>query len=154
MIIKELTEDDHKVVQYDKEIVIDAIIGNGISREVSGWLAEVIDQINAYNNLTLAIDIPTGMLPDEIGYQKGSIVKADLTLTFHCPKRAFVFAENEQYCGDIIVFGYWIDGSFISIGNQFGICDSRRTRRDISHERYLLAQRHFRARSFDWRQLR
>ena len=85
----------------EKDVVIDAIFGSGLSKPISGWLGEAISKINASNALVLAIDIPSGFFADTLSYpDKGAIIKADYTLTFQFPKKSFLFPECDAYVGD------------------------------------------------------
>jgi ADP-dependent NAD(P)H-hydrate dehydratase / NAD(P)H-hydrate epimerase len=85
-------------------LVVDALLGTGTSRPLTGLLAEVVGHINALPNRVVSIDIPTGLFSDGNGQDDSiAIVRADRTLTFHCPKLAFMFAENAPFVGDFTV---------------------------------------------------
>jgi ADP-dependent NAD(P)H-hydrate dehydratase / NAD(P)H-hydrate epimerase len=85
-------------------MVIDALLGTGLSRPMTGLLAEVVGHINALPNRVVSIDIPSGLFSDGNGANDpAAIVRADRTLTFHCPKLAFMFAENAPFVGDFTV---------------------------------------------------
>ena len=73
------------------EIVIDALLGTGLTGPADGWLREVIDRVNATcaNAFVLAVDIPSG-LPSDSGAVAGPYVRADATVTFTAPKRSHV----------------------------------------------------------------
>jgi ADP-dependent NAD(P)H-hydrate dehydratase / NAD(P)H-hydrate epimerase len=89
------------VLNNDKDIVIDALFGSGLTRPVTGFLARVIRQINEEKNVTVSIDIPSGLFCDTTvtGNKKPVVVQADYTLTFSPPKYAFFFPENDKYIG-------------------------------------------------------
>jgi len=91
---------DFPVIQPD-DLVIDAMIGSGLSRQASGLLADVIHLINASKALVVSIDIPSGLFADKpvVDAHKASIVKASFTLSFQFPKQSFFFPENEQFVG-------------------------------------------------------
>jgi len=85
-------------------LVIDALLGTGLSRPVMGLLAEVVGRINALPNRVVSVDIPSGLFADaNEKNDPAAIVRADRTLTFHCPKLAFMFAENAPFVGDFTV---------------------------------------------------
>lgn len=94
----------------DKDIVIDAIFGSGLTRPVDGLARQVIDEINRSGAVKIAIDVPSGLSPEggliqaKEGTPKppegGLIIKADYTLSFQFPKLAFMFAENHEYVGE------------------------------------------------------
>lgn len=78
-------------------LFIDALLGTGINKKPEGLLAEVIDYINSFSTFTCSIDVPSGLFCDESSASEGSIVKADLVLSFQFPKLAFLLAENADY---------------------------------------------------------
>lgn len=84
-------------------VIVDSIYGNGINRPVDGIFKKVIEALNKTDCLRIALDIPSGLLPD-ISVHKNSVVfKAHFTLAFQFPRLAFFFAENYQYVGDWFV---------------------------------------------------
>lgn len=93
-------------------IVIDCIFGTGINRPAEGWMAKLIDKLNALPLMRIAIDLPSGLIPDLIDMQQGSIFRANHTLTFQTPKRAFLFPENYDYVGDFEVLSIGLDEEF------------------------------------------
>ncbi|MCK4679217.1 MAG: NAD(P)H-hydrate dehydratase [Bacteroidales bacterium] len=98
--IYDLTEEDELPEIDGEDIVIDAILGSGLSKPVKGFIADVIGQMNKNNAIVIAIDVPTGLYCDQSNHTNhGAIVEADFTLTFQFPKTGFVFAENIKYVG-------------------------------------------------------
>lgn len=87
---------------FDREdIIIDAIFGSGLNRQVSGLPAEIIKKINISSSIKIAIDVPSGLFTeDNTGNDPESIIRADYTLTFQYPKLAFMFADNYRYTGE------------------------------------------------------
>jgi NAD(P)H-hydrate epimerase len=63
------------------DLIVDALLGSGLMRDVEGQLADVVDAINAHASPVLAIDIPSGLDGDS-GAIRGTVVRADLTVTF------------------------------------------------------------------------
>lgn len=85
-------------------LVVDALLGTGLSRPLRGLLAEVAVYINALPNRVVSIDIPTGLFCDDnAANDTKAIIRADRTLTLHGPKLAFMFAENAPFVGDFTV---------------------------------------------------
>jgi len=83
------------------EIIIDALLGSGISRAPEGLVKHVIQQINAAGNRIIAIDLPSGLMADSSSDgHKDAIIKASVTLTIGAPKLALFVPENGDYCGD------------------------------------------------------
>jgi NAD(P)H-hydrate epimerase len=67
------------------DIVVDAILGTGLSGPPEGVFAEWIEAINGSGKHVIAVDIPSG-LDAESGVALSPAVKADLTITFGLPK--------------------------------------------------------------------
>jgi ADP-dependent NAD(P)H-hydrate dehydratase / NAD(P)H-hydrate epimerase len=85
-------------------LVIDALLGTGLTRPVKCLLAEVIAKINALPNRVVSVDVPSGLFCD--GYtdnDSDAVIRAQRTLTFHCPKLSFLFAEHAPFVGDFTV---------------------------------------------------
>jgi hydroxyethylthiazole kinase-like uncharacterized protein yjeF len=80
------------------EWVVDAIFGSGLSKPVTGFIADIINFINNSPVRVISVDIPSGLFADASSFDSGgAIVEADYTLSFEFPKRAFMFAENLPY---------------------------------------------------------
>ena len=95
-------------------IVVDAIFGSGLTKPVTGFVAQVIDHINDSKSVVISVDVPSGFFCDATNtVNKGSIVKADYTLTFQFPKYGFLFAENDQYVGEWEVLPIGLHPDFI-----------------------------------------
>lgn len=63
------------------EVVVDAVLGTGLTRPVLGAWADVIHAMNAAGKPVLAIDVPSGMDADS-GEALGAAVRAEFTSTF------------------------------------------------------------------------
>ncbi len=98
--LSELQEED-PLPQIDKsDVVVDGIFGSGLSRQVSGFPAKVIDHINKHSEAVIAIDIPSGLFgEDNSDNDYRSVIKAKYTLTFQFPFLSFFFEENEPFVG-------------------------------------------------------
>jgi len=82
-------------------IIIDSLLGSGISREPDGLVLKVIEAINAAKNKVISIDLPSGLFADHSSVNhKSKIVKADITLTIGAPKLALFMPESNEFCGD------------------------------------------------------
>lgn len=79
-------------------VVVDALLGSGISRPMEGDWAALIHFLNALPNVRISVDVPSGMLCD--GHTPWSCVAATATLTFEQPKYAFFFPENASKTGE------------------------------------------------------
>lgn len=83
------------------ELIVDALLGTGTNREISGIYAQAIDIINYYPCPVVAVDIPSGLNADT-GKMMGCAVQADITVTFIALKQGLFTADGTQLCGEII----------------------------------------------------
>jgi len=81
-------------------IIVDALLGTGLSGEVSGLYREVIALINAAGCPVLAVDIPSG-LDGVTGKPLGIAVVANATVTFQLPKKAFENPRARNHTGQL-----------------------------------------------------
>lgn len=85
----------------DYDFVIDALFGIGLNRFLSDGISELVEKINAYNCVKIAIDIPSGLFCD--GGSVLTAFRADLTLTFSCYKPCQLLPHTSEYCGETVV---------------------------------------------------
>lgn len=83
--------DDLKNDIKDK-ILIDAIFGTGLSRNVEGFYKELIDFINYEAKYIVAVDIASGLNAND-GKIMGTCIEADMTITFHKLKKGIDLAD-------------------------------------------------------------
>lgn len=95
-----------KVIKYqpgmtcDADLVIDALLGTGLDRQVQGIYAEVIRTINTLRQPVVSLDIPSGLNADT-GAVMGGAVRADATVTFIGLKQGLYTGDAADYCGEI-----------------------------------------------------
>ncbi len=89
-----------KIPKYD--LIIDALLGVGLSGEVRGICRDLIGIINSAKAKVLSGDIPSG-LDATTGRILGVCVKADKTVTFMAEKRGMIKACGPKVCGKVIV---------------------------------------------------
>jgi hydroxyethylthiazole kinase-like uncharacterized protein yjeF len=83
------------------DVIVDAIFGTGLTRDVTGLAAESIRAINAANRPVVAVDIPSGLHADT-GHVLGCAVRADLTVTFIGRKVGCYLGVGPDYAGKIV----------------------------------------------------
>ena len=69
----------------EADVIIDALLGTGLDRNVEGLLCQVIEAVNASGKKVFAVDIPSGINGDN-GREMGTSIKADVTVAFGLPK--------------------------------------------------------------------
>ena len=84
----------------EAELLVDALLGSGLERDLEGPFAEVVDAINRHAAPVLALDIPSGLNADS-GKVMGVAVKADLTVTFVGLKCGLFLNEGPACIGDL-----------------------------------------------------
>lgn len=82
------------------DLIVDAIFGTGLERDISGIWAAAIEAINEHSAPVLALDIPSGLNADT-GKIMGCAVKAQLTVTFIALKQGLFTADGSECCGKI-----------------------------------------------------
>ncbi len=85
---------------FKADIIIDEILGTGISGQIREPYSSAINFINNSNTYKLAVDVPSGLDPDT-GNTANIVVKANLTVTFHKMKKGM--QKRNDLCGEIIV---------------------------------------------------
>jgi NAD(P)H-hydrate epimerase len=83
-------------------LIVDALLGTGLSAPVQGLLAEIIELINASGVPVVAVDTPSGLDTDR-GVPMGTAVHAALTVTFGYPKIGLVQPTAQSEVGRLEV---------------------------------------------------
>ena len=86
----------------EADVVIDALFGVGLNREVGEPFRAVIGAINRRANRVIATDIPSG-LDGTTGKVYGACVRAHVTVTFSALKRGFLKGQGPAHVGKVIV---------------------------------------------------
>ena len=92
--------------EYD--IVIDAILGIGLSRSVEGICADAVAFINISGAYVCSVDIPSGIRTDT-GEVMGCAVRADLTVTYGFCKIGHLLYPAAEYTGELVCRDMGID---------------------------------------------
>ncbi|HET6245030.1 MAG: NAD(P)H-hydrate dehydratase [Bacteroidetes bacterium] len=98
-------------------VIIDAVFGIGLNREVQGEYAKTIHHLNLVSEKgipVVSIDLPSGLFDeDNSSNNTHNIIRASITLTFQVPKLAFMFSENSVYVGKWKVLNIGLDEGYI-----------------------------------------
>lgn len=82
------------------EVVVDALLGTGLDREIEGVARAAIEAIGASGAEVLALDMPSGLDADT-GRVRGAAVRANLTVSFIGLKQGAFTADGPDCCGRI-----------------------------------------------------
>ena len=95
---------DIKIADFSDnyDIIIDAVFGIGLNRDISDELSNLFDKINNSSAYKISIDIPSGVEADSGKVLKNAIC-SDLTITFIALKPCFMLPYGSDYCGEVIV---------------------------------------------------
>jgi NAD(P)H-hydrate epimerase len=83
-------------------VLVDALFGIGLTREIDGPMAKLVKAADAWSGLRCAVDIPSG-LDCDTGKILGNAIMADVTVTLVARKRGFDFEDGPEACGEVIV---------------------------------------------------
>ena len=85
---------------FNADIIVDGILGTGISGDIREPYASAMKFINDSNAFKLAVDVPSGLDPDT-GNTSNVFVTVDVTVTFH--KMKIGMPKRKDLCGLIYV---------------------------------------------------
>jgi len=85
-------------------LVVDALLGTGLTKPLAGLLLEVARDVNTELSAArvVAVDLPSGISADS-GGMIGEHVRADFSVTFTAPKIAHVFPPACERVGEWVV---------------------------------------------------
>ncbi|MDJ0865592.1 MAG: NAD(P)H-hydrate dehydratase [Myxococcota bacterium] len=85
-------------------VILDAVFGTGLAREVKGPAAAAIRRINAARPgaRVVAVDLPSGLDADT-GQVLGAAVEADVTVTIGLPKLGLALEPGRTHAGRVVV---------------------------------------------------
>ncbi|MEJ2115274.1 MAG: NAD(P)H-hydrate epimerase [Gammaproteobacteria bacterium] len=84
----------------DCDVLVDALLGTGLTREVKGDYATAIELLNYHPAPKLSVDIPSGLDANN-GVPLGIAVQADITVSFVGLKLGLFTAAGRKYSGKI-----------------------------------------------------
>jgi len=85
---------------FNPDIIIDSILGTGISGDIKEPYASAINYINDTNSYKFAVDVPSGLDP-QTGDTANICTKCDMTVTFHKMKKGI--PKRKDLTGEIFV---------------------------------------------------
>ncbi len=91
---------DTKAPGKEYSVIVDAILGIGTSRELSGELKDAVAWMNGMSAMKIALDIPTGICADT-GRVLGEAFRADVTATFGLRKQGLLLGDGKRCAGEV-----------------------------------------------------
>ena len=90
------------VAMEGADLVIDALFGTGLTRDLEGDVAACIDRVAASGVPVLAVDMPSG-IDGDTGAIRGRAVRATRTVTFAARKPGHLLLPGRDFCGAVSV---------------------------------------------------
>jgi len=85
-------------------LVVDGLFGSGLNKPLNGGFASLVKYVNASPAEVVSIDMPSGLMTEDNTYNvRANIIHATMTLTLGQQKLSMLFAENQQFVGDLKV---------------------------------------------------
>jgi hydroxyethylthiazole kinase-like uncharacterized protein yjeF len=81
-------------------MIVDGLLGIGLSRDVEPRFARLIEQVNSFAGPILAIDVPSG-IDAATGRARGAAVRATHTVTFLAMKPGLLTGDGPRHCGEL-----------------------------------------------------
>ena len=122
----------------EKYLVVDAILGTGFRLPLSNFLFDVITTANTYSDVTVSLDIPSGIEGDS-GKISSCAIRADYTLSIGLPKLGYFMGSGAECCGTIKVLDVGLPKILLEEGdlillNREGVAKSLGKRSHFSHK--------------------
>ncbi len=98
------------------DLVVDALYGAGLSRDVDGLARDCVERINAFaarGGPVLAVDTPSG-IDGETGAVRGVAVRASASMTFFRLKPGHLLLPGREHCGRLAVADIGIDSGALA----------------------------------------
>ena len=126
---------DERLEVIDADIIVDALLGTGLTKRVDGLYKAVIETLDDFSRATIvSVDLPSG-LQSNSSRIVGPAVQADLTVTFTALKPCLVLPPACQLAGDVVVS---------EIGNPEELLESGELNSYLIEPEFLVGARHVR----------
>ncbi|WP_419700851.1 NAD(P)H-hydrate dehydratase [Mucilaginibacter sp. NFX135] len=135
--ISEINKGD-ELPDESSAIIIDALLGSGLNKPLTGDYERLVKHINALNKTVVAVDVPTGLFCNGEIQADATAIEADLVITFQQPRINFLLPESAQYihCWEAVNIG--IDEKYVrSINSPYQFIEEK----DV--KTWLKPRRHF-----------
>jgi len=110
-------EDDLASALNSADLIIDAILGTGLQRDLTPAWSAIVDQVNDMETPVIAVDLPSGLNADT-GAVMGNAIIADYSVCFIGLKKGMFTAQARKYCGEIIFNDLQLPASVYAQSNE------------------------------------
>ncbi len=104
-------------IKNEYDIVVDALFGIGLSRDLNEATAGFIEKINAFDGFHVAMDIPSGINADT-GCVMGKAFDADLTVTYGFAKPGLILYPGKEHSGEVLIANIGITANSLECLNE------------------------------------
>src|SRR5262249_20421961 len=101
----------------DADVIVDALLGTGLTGPARELFAAAIAAVNAAESPVVALDLPSGLSSNQ-GSLLGPTVRASLTVTFAGYKRGLLLHPGAANAGRVVVVDIGIAPSEVDRGIQ------------------------------------
>ena len=95
------------------DLVVDALFGAGLTRDIEGPSAVILNEVARRNLPVCAIDMPSGV-DGATGSVRGTATQANLTVTFFRKKPGHVLLPGRELCGELVLADIGISDSILN----------------------------------------
>lgn len=107
---------------FDNEVIIDSILGTGVTRPVEGELAGLFTRVNTSGHTVVAIDVPSGTMDPSEGLGTGPMIQAHHTITFQVPRLSLLLPETGVAAGAWVVKPIGLEIKALESTERIGDC--------------------------------
>ncbi len=124
--------------QEDSDIIIDALLGSGLNKPLTGDYERLVKQLNDAHKTIVSVDTPTGLPSEGEVEPDAASIKADLVITFQQPKISFLLPESGPAirCWEAVNIG--IDDQYLqSLNSPYQLVEQQDIRQRLKPRRHF-----------------
>jgi hydroxyethylthiazole kinase-like uncharacterized protein yjeF len=126
-----LPPDRLRAILARSDVIVDALLGTGLSAPVTGSYRAAIEAMNKADRPIVAVDLPSG-IDGDTGTVLGEAVRASLTVTFGLPKLGLFVGAGIDHAGRVRVADIGIPQAYVAeIKNRLSLLTLEEARRRL-----------------------